>query len=291
MLATSSGSEGVYYSNFPFVAGNNYDVWIFYNFYGSAPADGAYGSLALYADSGVTTHTLDACLDATPTAPARYAMYQNTASGQTFNYYGNGEISTVTQLPAGYDQIWVYPTSSSGTVTLDLWQVRVCPSNGQDITISEPVQSVPTTITATQAIYLQPGFHASSSTSASFIAQILPCSAFSNEIVYSTVRNHDSAAVNPLVAPPVSSTDSAGVTGIRIFPTVGRGTVTLTSTATNLSNANIVVINETGQIMYQLYNTGSTTLQLNLANLPNGMYFVQIRQQTKVTTQKIIINH
>ena len=310
MLSTSSGSEGIYYTNFSFVAGNNYDVWINYNFYGSTPDDGAYGSLAVYAASGVTAQTLNACLNPTPTGPSRYAMYQNTASGQTFNYSGNGEIQTATQVPSGYNQVWIYPTSSTGTVTLDVYDIRVCQScyaiatyssstfsplpvqvNGQDITIAEPAQSLPTIIQATQAIYLQPGFHASSANNVTFVAEINPTCSYSNIIPLNTSRNNDSSMLTsiPKISPG-SAVDSA-FSNLRIYPTVSSGVFFISGSPASLANAVISVFDETGQLRYQLGNTAGSSLQLNLANLSNGLYFVQIRQQSKVTTTKIIINH
>jgi hypothetical protein len=74
-----------------------------------------------------------------------------------------------------------------------------------------------------------------------------------------------------------------------VYPTVSTGSVTITGSAANLANAAIVVFDETGRTVYSLYNEAATTLYLPLGNLSTGIYFVQIRQPSKVTTQKIII--
>jgi hypothetical protein len=74
-----------------------------------------------------------------------------------------------------------------------------------------------------------------------------------------------------------------------VYPTVGRGSVTITGSAANLANAAIVVFDESGRTVYSMYNVAGTTISLDLGNLVNGLYFVQIRQQSKVTTQKIIV--
>jgi hypothetical protein len=90
-----------------------------------------------------------------------------------------------------------------------------------------------------------------------------------------------SAKLSP-VPPPASSQ-------LLVYPTVGRGSVTITGSAANLANAAIVVFDESGRTVYSMYNVAGTTIPLELGNLVNGLYFVQIRQQSKVTTQKIII--
>jgi hypothetical protein len=75
-----------------------------------------------------------------------------------------------------------------------------------------------------------------------------------------------------------------------VYPTVSTGAINITGSATDLSNANILVFDETGRTVFSLHNEANTTLYLDLGNLANGLYFMQIRQATKTTTQKIIIN-
>jgi len=94
----------------------------------------------------------------------------------------------------------------------------------------------------------------------------------------------DSSAKLLPVSPPVSSP-------LLVYPTIGTGSVTITGSAANLANAAIVVFDETGRTVYSLYNEAGTTLYLDLGSLTSGLYFVQIRQQSKVTTEKIIISH
>jgi Secretion system C-terminal sorting domain len=311
MVSDNSGSEGIYYNDFPFIAGNNYDVMIWYNFYGSMPGDNAYGSLAVYAASGVTTQSIDACQDGTPTTPARTVMYKQTADDQTFNYTSTADLQTVRLLPSAYNQIWIYPTADAGyQVDLDVYGIKVCPSctavvtyssstfsplpvqvNGKDITISEPAQSAATTVTATDAIYLQKGFSASSANNASFVATIsLGCS-YSDAQYYAVRRNNDSSTMTTIPnTAPGGSADSA-FASLRIYPTVSTGIFFISGSPASLANAVVSVFDETGQLRYQLDNTAGNTLQLNLANLSSGLYFVQVRQRSKVTTAKIIINH
>lgn len=77
--------------------------------------------------------------------------------------------------------------------------------------------------------------------------------------------------------------------GLVVYPTVNKGSVTVTGSAASLAKANIIVFDATGRTVYSLYNEAGTTLYLALGNLADGLYFLQIRQASKVTTQKIII--
>jgi Secretion system C-terminal sorting domain len=303
MVGNSSGSEGIYHT-YDFIAGQNYDIYMAANFYGSTGGV-ANGSFTIYAASGVLPQSTNTCQQTPQNISNKYAMF----SIANENYSPSGLIKTVSPIPQSYQQIWIYPTEGTSSVNLDFYGFGFCPScyavatyssstfsplptqiNGQDITISEPAQSVPTAVTATQAIYLQTGFNASSSNGASFTATIQPCTTNMDDIIrkgLDSTKLADLASINT-----ASNTgDSAATMGFRIFPTVGRGTVTLAGSAASLVNAHIIVLSEIGQTMYQQYNVAATTLQLDLTSLPNGLYFIQIRQQNKVTTQKIIINH
>jgi len=315
MLSNASGSEGIVFNlGSPLVAGNNYDVLMTYNFYAgsSGPSDQqpANCSFAAYAASGVPTPANpDACQEAPPSGPARTAMYQQTANNQIIDL--QYDVQTANQVPSAYPQVWIYPTDGTSTqVALDVSEIKVCPScfavvtyststfsplpvqvNGQDITISEPAQDVPTLVEATQAIYLQKGFSATHANNATFIAEISPFCAYSNEPLLSVRRNRDSSALGNLSIGAASPSAADSATGLRLYPTLSKGTVILTGSPADLANADIIVVSEIGQIMYRQYNAAGITLQLNLGNFPNGMYFIQIRQPAKVTTKKVIINH
>jgi hypothetical protein len=311
MISNNSGSEGIFYNDFPFIAGNSYDVLIYYNFYGttSPVTNDAWGSFAVYAASKVTDASGD-CQDTPPTAPARQAMYEKSATEQTYFYSSTGDLQTVTQLGSGYNQIWIYPTSTPGYQNdLDVYEIKVCPScfaiatyststvsplpvqvNGQDITITEPAQPLPTLVEATQAIYLQKGFTTSSASNATFVAEISPNCSYSNVMALSTRGNSDSSMMTSIPNTFPGSADSASAS-LRVYPTVSSGVFFISGSPASLANAAISVFDETGQLRYQLDNTAGSTLQLNLAKLPSGLYFVRIRQQSKVTVKKIVISH
>lgn len=311
MVGNSTGSEGLYYA-YNFIPGQNYDIYMSANFYGST-GNQANGSFTVYATSGVIQQAVGSLCQQTPqNISNKFSMF--TLANQ--NYTLSLDYQTATQIPQAYKQIWIYPTEGTSSVNLDFYGFGICPScyavatyssstfsplpaqiNGQDITISESAQSVPSTVTATQAIYLQPGFQASSANNASFTATIQSCTANVSDAIRRSLESKeldDLTIINPSskINTNANTGDSAGMTtGLRIFPTVSKGTVTVTGSLASLANANIIILSEIGQTMYQQYNTAATTLQLDLTNFPNGLYFVQIRQQTKVTTEKIIISH
>jgi Secretion system C-terminal sorting domain len=94
--------------------------------------------------------------------------------------------------------------------------------------------------------------------------------------------------VSTPAASPASLTPSTHP--LLIFPSVSTGAVNITGSAADLANANILVFDEAGRIVYSLHNEASTTLLLDLGHLASGFYFLQIRQAAKTTTQKIIIS-
>jgi hypothetical protein len=95
----------------------------------------------------------------------------------------------------------------------------------------------------------------------------------------------------PLSAGPATLLASDSSSRLRIFPTVSSGAFTIAGSGTDLTNASILVTDESGRAVYKLYNNnGSTTVNLNLGMLGNGLYFVQINNGIKSTTQKIIIS-
>lgn len=301
LIYVNSKNEGIF-TSYPFIQGNNYDVMTSYDFHGNAPTQ-ATGTVNILAASGVTYGTLANCQDPIPTGPSSEAMYTRSTSNSDLSV--TDDIQTVTQLSAAFDQVWVYPTGSTTQNDLDLYAVYVCPScyavttyssgtlpvqiNGQDITISIPAQDVNTLVEVTDAVYLQKGFQASPTGSVSFIAEINSNCTYSNEKALSMGRNRDSAnAARP--AFPGTNPANPAAAGLRIYPTVSKGMVTLTGPAASMADVEITVLNSAGQIVYQRYNGRATALQIDLGNAPDGLYIIRIRQNSKVTAQKIIIS-
>jgi hypothetical protein len=91
---------------------------------------------------------------------------------------------------------------------------------------------------------------------------------------------------------PTTGQNTPELSSLRLYPTVSPGMVTITGSTSDLTNAYILVLDESGRTVYKQYNgSGNTIVNLNLGGLINGLYFVQITNGTKSTTQKIIIQH
>jgi hypothetical protein len=88
--------------------------------------------------------------------------------------------------------------------------------------------------------------------------------------------------------PDVSNTLPSA--GIQVYPSIGKGTVYINGTQENIANADIVVIDGSGRPVHRLHNGANTNITLDLNNLANGFYFIQIHSKAKTIVQKIIIN-
>ena len=323
MSGTETIGEGMF-TGYAFQANHTYDVQV--EFFTSSAGGGA---LNVYAANGLTQHADDGCSDPLPTAPANFtndqligtypgsSVSENTLTTYTFTANGN------------YQQLWIYPTSTSATqFNLFVEEVYACPSCSGLITYNSGTvptgesaagnivvgssegtggsgtvgitPNATTTLVAANGIVLGKNFQASVTTG-TFSAQIVACT--SNIITQDPVVPIGTP-LNPIVPVDTSSIQStatnASLTAITpnanipatlvIYPTVSSGAFTLTGSPADLNNANIIVVDESGRTVYSMYNATGTTIPLNLGNLSNGLYFVQIRQQNKGTTQKIIIN-
>lgn len=206
-------------------------------------------------------------------------------------YYNSGT------LPASVSQGTIFIGSTAG-------------SGGSGIVTAATGSA--TSVVAGNLIGITPNFSYKATTSGSLTFSITPCYSLYN-MVASIPDSYDSinvanASINESIAKQdsiqglairpqaigasligITSSDST-ISRLMIYPTISAGTFTITGSPTDLNNANIVVADESGRIVYNTYNAASTTIPLDLDNLSNGLYFVQIRQQTKVTTQKIIIS-
>jgi hypothetical protein len=58
----------------------------------------------------------------------------------------------------------------------------------------------------------------------------------------------------------------------------------------DLENSEIIIMDEVGRVLYRRKNETNTSLTLNLNNLRNGVYYIQVKNLTKSETKKFIIN-
>ncbi len=322
MWGTSNNGEGMF-TPYTFQPHHSYDVRLF--FIGS----GGNGGVVVKAANGLTALTTgDACGSATPTninsqPIGEYDGVAATQVDKTFSFTANNNYLQLWVYAQGVS------SDITSKYNLNLYHIYACPSctalliyNSGTIPSGESAAgtidagssagtggsgtvSVPTgqssTLTAANEIDLLPSFQASVTGSASFIAQIVPCDPASTVSIESTPL--DSAIITVLSAPIETNTinkptttgqaspfdNGQSMTRLQVYPTAGSGAVTITGSLSDLENADITVSDEAGRNVFRSHNAVSTTIQLDLGNLNNGLYFLQIRQGTRITNQKIII--
>jgi Secretion system C-terminal sorting domain len=205
-----------------------------------------------------------------------------------FLVYNNG-IVPVGNSKAGY----IYAGSSAGS------------GGSGTVTISP---SATTDLLAVNTIYLQQEFRASVTTG-TFTAKITNCdNAGTLQAIYNPKpvdENNQVKNINPIpVYKPLGvNTDSLNwlarinklpmleENNITIFPIPSKGKIKITGSQVDLANAKIVVVDQSGKEVYRLLNkAGNTIPELDLHFLQNGVYYIKISSQNKVTTKKVIIN-
>ena len=235
--------------------------------------------------------------------------------------HADREVDTVfTYTPdQDYAYLWIYPDGtgfiSGGSPTGEevilevhsIYICPVCPTGTQSITsgtvpnemaygtidLGSGGSGTVTTATtgntylaASSAINITSKFVATAPSGGSVNMQIAPCRTLTSTAAR---RAADSIAASQFQKTAATAIDSAA-SKLKIYPTVSSGFVNITGASADLSNAYILVTDESGRTVYKLYNSSrNTNLQLNLGMLGNGLYFLQINNGTKTTTQKIII--
>jgi hypothetical protein len=292
-----------------------------------------YGYLMCYAANGLTQHTLDYCEDAVPRGGGIAIQPIGSYSGLTPPPVVPGGVNSQSftfQANTSFSQFWIYPYgTSTEQYNVNLYRVQICPSctatanyptgslpitvagatvtigGGPSGTTAEPNPASNTTITASQAIYLKPGFEASAIGTGSTIAKIVPCGGTGTLVT--SVDDFDSTSIVSADPPEpdtiaitrnaingqvtgLTGTDSSAGGRLSVFPTVSSGAFTITGSPANLGNSNIIVLDQSGRILYRMYNTAATTIPIDLSSLSGGLYYIQIRQAGKMATLKIIIS-
>lgn len=78
---------------------------------------------------------------------------------------------------------------------------------------------------------------------------------------------------------------------INIYPSPSRGLVNINFNSSDLLNAQIVVTDQSGRVVYQMPNkVESNVVQLNLEHLSNGVYFIKVNTKNKVAIKKLLIS-
>lgn len=77
---------------------------------------------------------------------------------------------------------------------------------------------------------------------------------------------------------------------LSVYPTLSAGNIRIDGSIKELQNAVISVVDQSGRVVYQkTIQSVNTPLEINLAHLSNGMYFVKVNSSNKSVTKKIII--
>jgi hypothetical protein len=193
--------------------------------------------------------------------------------------YDNGIVATNT-TKAGYITAG---SGGSGTVTIQ--------------------GAAETRLEASNTITLRPEFSAVVSGAGSFSATIINC----YDIYYKMSQQSDSdkitidvSGLNPhtdsiTMSQTIKKAESLGSlildeSNFKVFPSPGNGKITLTGKTELLSNAQIILLNQSGNKVFEFKNNSVTNnVKLDLTHLANGIYFIQIKNNQKQALKKIVI--
>lgn len=315
MFGGATEGEGMFRA-YPFQSGQSYDVRLVFISTSTNP-----GEVNIFAANGLTEHTLGSCSNGVPVVPKQQiGPYSGNTNGVktdvTFSFTANNN----------YSQLWIYPdgTGDQGDhqynlILLSVFVCRSCiipkrifntgvlpagttsagtiqagstaGSGGSGTVVVAAGQT--TTLVATQEVDVLQNFSASASGGGVFNIQLAPCSGV-NTLALSVP---DSAVIaNPrqfesdLIAEQMGQSDQLAVSKLQVAPSISTGAFTITGSAADLGNANIVVTDASGRLVYRLHNNDDTRIDLNLGKWGTGIYFLQIRNGTNVTTKKLIVS-
>ena len=79
---------------------------------------------------------------------------------------------------------------------------------------------------------------------------------------------------------------------LSLYPNPAQGQLNLAIRSNNTEQATITIYNNMGQVVSS-QNTnllaGNNSIAMSITNLPNGVYFVQVRSANLQTTQKLFV--
>lgn len=131
---------------------------------------------------------------------------------------------------------------------------------------------------ATNEVILQNGFEATGNSE--FTARLISC----------TGPSLAAEASEALVTSETDLKDEGSA--ITVYPSVTTGPVIINSKGTDLKRTEIFVTDNSGRMLaLPDKNVSSTSVTLDLGHLPNGIYFITIRQDQKIISRKVIVTH
>jgi hypothetical protein len=320
MWGAATQGEGMF-TSYTFQAGSTYDVRL--DFSSTCTTT---GHVNIYAMNGLTEHALTGCGNGYPSPSGGQLIGQYTGNTNgaitdvTYTFTANNNYDQLWIFPDGagsegpseymmtfFDvyacpscsNLIIYNTGTVPTSTTTAGNFEVgssAGSGGSGTVVNASGQS--TVLIARQQIQLLQNFTATPSGTGSFIAEISPCDP-ANTVQGESYAIDSATIVDP--PQPESAKTGTAIIGhgaafsdpsavkLQIYPTISNGAFTISGSAADLENANIVVADESGQPVYRLHNGTATTLNLNLGNLGSGIYFLQISNQSGSYIQKIIV--
>lgn len=243
------------------------------------------------------------------TASANFSQFWIYPQGANFGATGNPNISM------SIYSVFVCPACPSSTVIYNSGSLPASASAGKIfIGTSAPEQgngtgtvtvqpSQATSLTASNFIQIDKNFNATISGAGIVNLSVLRCVSPATSprpdlfdstgdivgfVTVESLREPSAITASPTAFMEPSSPPAA-ITPLRVYPTVSAGVFSVTGSAADLGNANILVTDESGRTVFRLHNDAATTVNLDLGKLGNGLYFLQINSGSKITTQKIIV--
>lgn len=253
--------------------------------------------------------------------------YPAVVSGNSLWIYPEGYDkypgqSSNPQVDIYLSNVFICPACPSGTVYLHSGtpglSINVATIYAGTSTIDEgsgtgTISNQPTGVSSWTAskIELDPGFIGTASGSGSLTLTANPCTTlagdnrpdeFDNANLMTSAGAPSIQTIAAEATPQLEQKDLTAITGdttqsptpsvpsgLLVYPTVNNGSFTISGSPHDLSNAVVLVSDQTGQIIYKTYNEATTSISINLNNLSEGLYFVEIRQADRITTRKIIV--
>ncbi|NML22992.1 T9SS type A sorting domain-containing protein [Pseudoflavitalea sp. G-6-1-2] len=119
--------------------------------------------------------------------------------------------------------------------------------------------------------------------------QRLSCETVNAEAYQNPSNCYNTSITALRLAPENAEAGPVPAAGLKVFPSLSKGTVNITSD--NLRNANIIVADQSGRVVHsQLIRSDSRQVELHLQHLTNGLYFIKVNAGGKITTTKVMIS-
>ena len=115
-------------------------------------------------------------------------------------------------------------------------------------------------------------------------------------ILFCNLAKAQVTTINATLANPCSTLNVNEIPAnenIKIYPNPNKGLVTINfDENTILENVSIKVFDIIGKLIYESKNLEiiNNSLNINLENATNGVYFITIQNKEKITSKKLIIN-